>query len=238
MKENTLITYKIVSDSNGRLKGAAKLSCSFWNRFVLANSSVVIRLGIFTSFSNIIARAYKPYTYQGVVYGRVEFNTKYLNTFTESEIVGTIIHEIGHTLGFGWDKWMELFDTSSGEFFPEYVKAIPDLADMRVETDYGPGTTLSHWDEELFDKELMTGFKDNPEHVLPVTISVTSLLGHAVAEELQAKTMLADILDELRDVIFTRIEEAKQLDRDHLEETTIWEEIYTDARTPIGATDS
>ena len=101
---NTLITYKIVSDNEGKLKGAAKLSCDFWNKFVVAKSSIVIRLGIFTSFGNTIARAYKPYSRNGTVYGRVEFNTKYLSTFSESETVGTIIHEIGHTLGFGWDK--------------------------------------------------------------------------------------------------------------------------------------
>jgi hypothetical protein len=53
---STLVTYKIVSDKDGKLKGAAKLSCSFWNKFVVAESSVVIRLGIFTSFSNTIAR--------------------------------------------------------------------------------------------------------------------------------------------------------------------------------------
>lgn len=235
---STLITYKIVSDNEGKLKGAAKLSCGFWNKFVVANSSIVIRLGIFTSVGNTIARAYKPYKKNGIVYGRVEFNTKYLSTFSESETVGTIIHEIGHTLGFGWDRWMELFDKKSGKFFQEYIDELPDLVDMRVETDYGPGTTLAHWDEELYDRELMTGFKDNAEYVLPVTISVTSLLGHIVAEVLPEKMMLIDILDELRSVQFVRTEEAKKFDRDYFEETDIWEEIYTDKRTPINPTHS
>jgi len=27
-----------------------------------------------------------------------------------------------------------------------------------VEEDFGPGTAFSHWDEETFDEELMTGF--------------------------------------------------------------------------------
>jgi hypothetical protein len=128
---------------------------------------------------------------------------------------------------------MELFDNKTGEFFQEYIEKIPDLAVMQVETDYGPGTTLAHWDEEQFGKELMTGFKDPAEHVLPVTISVTSLLGHKVAEVLSEKTLLSVILDELRTVVFTRIEEAVRLDRDYFEETSIWEEIYTDKRTPI-----
>jgi len=235
---STLITYKIVSDSEDKLRGAAKLACGFWNKFVIANSSIVIRLGIFTSFGNTIARAYKPNSSSGVVYGRVEFNTKYLSTFSESEIVGTIVHEIGHTLGFGWDRWMQLFDINSGEFFQKYIKVLPDLADMRVETDYGPGTTLAHWDEELFDRELMTGFKDNAEYVLPVTISVTPLLGHTVAEELPVKKMLTDILNELREVQFTRTGEAEKLDRDYFEETDIWEEVYTDKKTPMNLIDS
>ncbi len=230
---STLITYKIVSDLEGKLKSAAKLSCSFWNRFVAPNSSIVIRLGIFTSWGSVIARAYEPYRFNGIVYGRIEFNTKYLSTFSESEIVGTIVHEIGHTLGFGWDRWMELFDINTGKFFQEYIDILPDLAEMRVETDYGPGTRLAHWDEELFDRELMTGFKDYAEYVLPVTISVTSLLGHTVAEVLPEKRMLIDILNELRSLRFTRIDEAKNLDLDHFEETEIWEEIYSYKRTPI-----
>ena len=49
--ESTLITYKIVSDVGGRLKKAARTSCNFWNRFVYANSSIVIRLDTFTAAS-------------------------------------------------------------------------------------------------------------------------------------------------------------------------------------------
>jgi hypothetical protein len=59
--QSTLITYKIVTDLDGKLKQAARISCSFWNRFVLPSYSVVIRLGAFTSNSNTIARACRPY---------------------------------------------------------------------------------------------------------------------------------------------------------------------------------
>jgi len=97
-KTKTIITYHIVADRQGKLRAAAKLACDFWNRFIQPKSSVVIRLGIFTQFGNTIARAYEPYRRDGVVYGVVEFNTVYLSQFSETEIVGTIIHEIGHTL--------------------------------------------------------------------------------------------------------------------------------------------
>jgi hypothetical protein len=221
---STLITYKIVSDIDGKLKQAARVACNFWNRFVLPNSSIVVRLGVFTANNSTIARAYKPYEKDGVVYGIVEFNTKYLSTFSRNEISGTIIHEIGHTLGFGWAKWTELFD-SKGVFTRAATNALDDLKDMRVETDFGEGTKYSHWDEQRHDEELMTGFKDNTEHVLPVTIRIMELLGHRVVEELPQKTDLGTLLDALSQVVFSRQAEAKTINLDHFEQTDLWENI-------------
>ncbi len=224
---STLITYKIVSDVDGKLKSAARTACNFWNRFVIPDYSIVIRLSVFTSESTTIARAYQPYDKDGVVYGRIEFNTKYLSMFSGSETAGTVVHEIGHTLGIGWDKWMTLFD-ADGVFTQDAVNALGALKDMRVETDYGPGTRLSHWDEQRHDQELMTGFKDLTEHVLPVTIEIMPLLGHRIAEELPRKTDLAALLDGLAQVMFSRKEEAKAMDLDHFEETDLWENVPHD----------
>ena len=50
---------------------------------------------------------------------------------------------------------MDLFD-ANGVFTEDATNALGDLKDMRVETDFGPGTKYSHWDEQLHDKELMT----------------------------------------------------------------------------------
>ncbi len=224
---STLITYKIAADVDGKLKQSAKVSCNFWNRFVIPDSSIVIRLGIFTSNSSTIARAYQPYEKDGAVYGLVEFNTKYLSSYSRNEISGTIIHELGHTLGFGWDKWQKLFD-SKGKFTKAATDAIPDLKDMRVETDYGPGTRYAHWDEQTHDEELMTGFKDLSEHVLPVTIKIMTLFGHQIAEELPQKTDLGTLMDALAQVTFSRQEEAKAIDLDHFTPTDIWEKIPHD----------
>jgi hypothetical protein len=183
---------------------------------------------VFTSSGNTIARAYEPYKRSGVVYGRVEFNTKYLSQYTDSEIAGTVIHEIGHTLGFGWDAWMALFDRETGVFTDDAIAQLAALEKMRVETDYGPGTEYAHWDEETFGEELMTGFKDRSEHVLPVTISTMELLGHQVIEELPKKTDLNTLMAALAQVVFSRQGEAKALDLDHFEETKVWENIPHD----------
>lgn len=225
-----LITYKIVSDVNGRLKAAARTACNFWNRFVQPSSSIVIRLGTFTSIGSTIARAYQPYTKSGVVYGVIEFNTNFLDEFTAFQAAGTVAHELGHTLGYGWDTWLTLFDQKTGKFKASSIKALPALSKMRVETDYGPGTTLSHWDEDKFGDELMTGLKGAAEHVLPVTVDIAALLGHKVIERLKKRTMLEALFTELQAIQFVRKDEAKALDLDYFVVTPIWEETYDFSR--------
>lgn len=217
------ITYKIVSDMGGRLKKGARTACNFWNRFVQPKHSIVIRLGTFTQSSNTIARAYKPFWKDGVRYGRVEFNTKHLVQFTEDQIAGTIVHEIGHSLGIGWDKWSELFDRRTGKFTPDAIDLLQALERMEVELDGGPGTALAHWDEQKFDKELMTGYQDHGEHVLPVTIDLMEALGHTVLERLEHRAYLGALLEDVANMVFSRQDEARRLDRDHFEETELLE---------------
>jgi hypothetical protein len=223
---SALITYKIVSDKNGKIKKAARTACNFWNKFVEPRRSIVIRLGIFSDDSDTIAQAYEPHEGpKRIVYGRVDFNSKYLKTFNHTKTAGTIVHEIGHTLGFGWNKWMRLFDEDTGEFRRKAVQTVPALGRMLVETDGDDGTAFSHWDEERFDKELMTGYEDRAEHVLPVTIDVMKLLGHRVKTPLGKKSTLARLLRESAKVKFTRKAQAKKLDLDHFKETPLLETL-------------
>jgi hypothetical protein len=230
----SLVTYKIVSDLDGKLKRCAKISCNFWNKFLLPRVPIVMRLGTFTDTGGTIACSYKPYSKNGILYGTIEFNTRFLSRFNDSDIIGTIIHELGHTLGIGWDDWLNLFNHTTGIFRVEYISAVPALKDMKAETHYGPGTVYSHWDEDSpYKKELMTGFKDPAEFVLPVTIDVMKLLGHGIRSRLQERVELAHLIDELRDVQFQRIEEAKSLDTDYYEPTEAWEHIYTRLTVPV-----
>ncbi|MEM9678683.1 MAG: DNA/RNA non-specific endonuclease [Bacteroidota bacterium] len=219
------ITYKIVDDIGEILKKTARIACNFWNRFVEPEYSIVIRLGTFTSSGNTIARAYKPYSKDGVHYSKVEFNTKFLGQFTDEEIAGTIIHEIGHSLGIGWDKWKKLFDHNTGKFKPAAIRKLKALETMEVELDGGGGTALAHWDERKFDKELMTGYQDKGEYVLPVTINIMKSLGHKVLEKLKTKTDLSVLMEDAQSMVFSRQDEARSLNLEHYEETELLENI-------------
>ncbi|PEQ14601.1 DNA/RNA endonuclease [Novosphingobium sp. PC22D] len=221
-----LVTYKIISDLGDRLKMGARSACNFWNRFVEPVYSIVIRLGVFTEESNTIAYARQPYDNgDGVHYGEVRFNTKFLMDYSDEEIAGTIIHEIGHTLGIGWKVWDTLYDRDTGKFLEPAVEQVAGLSAMEVERGGGPGTIYSHWSETLFDRELMTGYKDKGEFVLPVTIDVMEALGHRVRERLAFAMSLEVLLRDAKSMVFSRQGEARRLDLDYYKETPVVETL-------------
>jgi len=99
-----------------------------------------------------------------------------------------VVHEMGHVLGFGtiWDFNRTLL-AGAGTGSPTYTgrlgnllyKALGGRGPLPVEGDFGPGTADSHWDEDRFDNELMTGFLNLGENPLSViTAGSMSDLGY------------------------------------------------------------
>ena len=80
-----------------------------------------------------------------------------------------VLHEMLHTVGFGtiWG-FLDLVDGSGTstpaftgtEAILSYEQLFGGTSGVPLESGYGPGTDESHWDEALFDNELMTGFID------------------------------------------------------------------------------
>ena len=141
------------------------------------------------------------------------------------EIAGTIVHEIGHTLGIGWDVWNKMYSRKNGKFYADAIEQIPALKKMTVELEGLAGTIYSHWDEAEFGSELMTGYKNDSEYVLPVTIDVMEIFGHEVIEKLKRKSNLDTLLKNAEQMVFSRTSEAETIDRDYFEETPIFEEL-------------
>jgi hypothetical protein len=207
----SLITYEIKNDYNDKLKATAKIACNFWNYFLSPKLPIILFLDTFDSNKNIIAKATRPDTINNLITGKVSYNIQFLNKQDEKAIAGTLIHEIGHILGFGsGNNWTKLFygrnHDKAGQFFKSYIEKLPELKEMRVEMDQGDlGTLFKHWDEELFKEELMTGFKDHAEYVLPITIKIMSLFDHILKTEnqLTTETSLNELIDKVKVIEFS-----------------------------------
>lgn len=127
--------------------------------------------------------------------GFIQLDTSDVASMESSgSLLGVITHEIAHVLGFGV-IWSDLgLLTVSGTrtrtagftgvhavaeynaLFGTNVTAVP------VETDGGSGTALSHWDETVFDNELMTGWYNSGETnpVSRITVASFADLGYEV----------------------------------------------------------
>lgn len=223
---STLITYKVDEDRDDKLDAAARLACNFWNHYIEPETSVVIHIDLFWSPFRYIARSYEPERRDNVTHGRIRFNTVYVRKYTELQLASTLVHELGHTLGFGWDRWMGLFDGATGRFTEVAIKRLPSLADMHVETDGGAATQYMHWDEEKHGSELMTGFENETEYVLPVTIDITELLGHKPVLRLEGKTPIKKLLTQFQGKPFTRKDEARKMAAVEFKPSRILERIF------------
>ena len=104
------------------------------------------------------------------LYGIMRFDSADVDSLG-SRFEAVILHEMGHVLGIGtiWDDLNLLafngsscLNSSSIGFTGSSARAeYADLGgsgNVPVENGGGSGTKCSHWDEETFDNELMTGF--------------------------------------------------------------------------------
>ena len=88
-----------------------------------------------------------------------------------------VFHEMMHSIGFG-SIWTYLDLLSGGgtdnpaftgvnaTAVYEATYGVADSGGVPVEQDGGPGTRDSHWDEEIFGNEIMTGYINNSDNYL------------------------------------------------------------------------
>ncbi|WP_422028604.1 leishmanolysin-related zinc metalloendopeptidase [Roseovarius sp.] len=107
-----------------------------------------------------------------------------------------VLHEMLHALGFGplWSLMgllsgsvasgdlrftgQNAIDTYNSEFPGIAGADSGSLTGVPVETDGGSGTAGGHWDEALFDQELMTGYVDDGSYISVMTIATLEDMGY------------------------------------------------------------
>jgi hypothetical protein len=107
------------------------------------------------------------------------------------DLLPVILHEMGHVIGIGtiWQN-LNLVQTVGSEIRFTGANAVAEYNAIfgttgnfvPVETDGGPGTAGGHWDEAVFNNELMTGFLNggvqNP--ISRVTVGALRDMGYQV----------------------------------------------------------
>ena len=109
-----------------------------------------------------------------------------LEAFTD-----VVLHEMAHSLGFG-SIWDRLGLVTNGLFtgeqaLEEYLAMGGQGSGIPVEQDGGSGTAGSHWDEETFHNELMTGYINSGDNYFPAMSSASFAdLGYVISSNYAA----------------------------------------------------
>ena len=98
----------------------------------------------------------------------MKFDIADVNAMGLDAFADVVLHEMAHSLGFG-SIWGRLGLVENGLFvgenaLDEYLAMGGSGSGIPVEQDGGSGTAGSHWDEERFANELMTGYIDEGEN--------------------------------------------------------------------------
>ena len=110
----------------------------------------------------------------------VDVNAMGLSVFEE-----VVLHEMSHSLGFG-SIWDRLGLVTNGLYtgenaLDEYLAMGGSGSGIPVEQDGGSGTAGSHWDEETFGNELMTGYiNDGDNYFTAMSEASFADLGYVV----------------------------------------------------------
>ena len=110
---------------------------------------------------------------------------------TSGRLIDLILHEMGHVIGIGaiWSETGVLEGASSSD--PRFIGAAATQAyneifgnrepSVPVANTGGPGTANSHWREEVFGSELMTGYLNQTSNPLSrVTVASLADIGYVV----------------------------------------------------------
>ncbi len=98
----------------------------------------------------------------------------------DGTLFSVVLHEMGHALGIGtlWSRHdlIDLNGTINATYVgPKGVAAFNAISGLQprtsfpIETDGGPGTAFAHWDDEMMQTELMTGFS-GPGNYMPISL--------------------------------------------------------------------
>ena len=121
------------------------------------------------------AGSYLPYK------GTMQFDAADAGVYQAAGLFDDIVlHEMLHTVGLG-TIWSAKGLISGGGFNGPIANAIyPGSALIPLELDGGGGTAYSHWNEETFGNELMTGYIDGNNDLSYMTIASLGDLGYSV----------------------------------------------------------
>jgi hypothetical protein len=113
----------------------------------------------------------------------VDVNAMGLDVFAE-----VVLHEMSHSLGFG-SIWDRLGLVTNGLYtganaLAEYLDMGGSGSGIPVEQDGGAGTAGSHWDEETFNNELMTGYiNDGDNYFTEMSAASFADLGYVIRSD-------------------------------------------------------
>jgi len=120
-------------------------------------------------------------------HGEMEFDSADVSQmFSNGTLYNVILHEMGHILGIGtlWDHHDLLngFQYIGAYALAEYriISGNSSASFVPVENSGGPGTAGGHWEEDIFNAELMTGFVEAAGVAIGTLGSVHGMSGLAL----------------------------------------------------------